>query len=151
MEVRGYTIAKSVDLNYSEKSRCIDGGIAVIQCDANKEWFSTGGKRNMAEKIRAEEGAIEKGAAAVENARLGIDNRIKDIESKMAELGSFWSGDAANSFNTLMMSWQEKASRPGTAFLTICANNLRGTAKDQADKRGKTTNPARQSCSPCWA
>ena len=41
----------------------------------------------MAEKIRAEEGAIEKGAAAVENARLGIDNRIKDIESKMAELG----------------------------------------------------------------
>ena len=64
----------------------------------------------MAEKIRAEEGAIEKGAAAVENARLGIDNRIKDIESKMAELGSFWSGDAANSFNTLMMSWQEKAS-----------------------------------------
>ena len=57
----------------------------------------------MAEKIRAEEGAIEKGAAAVENARLGIDNRIKDIESKMAELGSFWSGD-----------------------------NLRGTAKDQA-------------------
>lgn len=35
----------------------------------------------MAEKIRAEEGAIEKGAAAVENARLGIDNRIKDSAS----------------------------------------------------------------------
>lgn len=81
----------------------------------------------MAEKIRAEEGAIEKGAAAVENARLGIDNRIKDIESKMAELGSFWSGDAANSFNTLMMSWQEKASA-----LNRILNDLRGTAKDQA-------------------
>lgn len=122
---------KSVDLNYSEKSRCIDGGIAVIQCDANKEWFSTGGKRNMAEKIRAEEGAIEKGAAAVENARLGIDNRIKDIESKMAELGSFWSGDAANSFNTLMMSWQEKASALNR-ILNDLRDNLRGTAKDQA-------------------
>ena len=85
----------------------------------------------MAEKIRAEEGAIEKGAAAVENARLGIDNRIKDIESKMAELGSFWSGDAANSFNTLMMSWQEKASALNR-ILNDLRDKLRGTAKDQA-------------------
>ena len=45
----------------------------------------------MAEQIRAEEGAIEKGATAVDNARSGIENRIKDIEAKMAELGSFWS------------------------------------------------------------
>ena len=75
--------------------------------------------------------AIEKGAAAVENARLGIDNRIKDIESKMAELGSFWSGDAANSFNTLMMSWQEKASALNR-ILNDLRDNLRGTAKDQA-------------------
>lgn len=43
----------------------------------------------MAEQIRAEEGAIEKGATAVDNARSGIENRIKDIEAKMAELGSF--------------------------------------------------------------
>ncbi|MFR2313770.1 MAG: hypothetical protein ACLS6O_02905 [Bifidobacterium sp.] len=42
----------------------------------------------MAEQIRAEEGAIEKGATAVDNARSGIENRIKDIEAKMAELGS---------------------------------------------------------------
>ena len=56
----------------------------------------------MAEQIRAEEGAIEKGATAVDNARSGIENRIKDIEAKMAELGSFWSGDAAVSFNALM-------------------------------------------------
>ena len=41
----------------------------------------------MAEQIRAEEGAIEKGATAVDNARSGIENRIKDIEAKMAELG----------------------------------------------------------------
>ena len=40
----------------------------------------------MAEQIRAEEGAIEKGATAVDNARSGIENRIKDIEAKMAEL-----------------------------------------------------------------
>lgn len=85
----------------------------------------------MAEKIRAEEGAIEKGATAVENARLGIDNRIKDIESKMAELGSFWSGGAATSFNTLMVSWQEKASNLNR-ILNDLRDNLRGTAKDQA-------------------
>ncbi len=54
--------------------------------------------------------AIEKGATAVDNARSGIENRIKDIEAKMAELGSFWSGDAAVSFNALMSSWQEKAT-----------------------------------------
>lgn len=89
------------------------------------------GNETWRKKIRAEEGAIEKGAAAVENARLGIDNRIKDIESKMAELGSFWSGDAANSFNTLMMSWQEKASALNR-ILNDLRDNLRGTAKDQA-------------------
>ncbi|KAB8293681.1 WXG100 family type VII secretion target [Bifidobacterium apri] len=85
----------------------------------------------MAEKIRAEEGAIEKGAVAVENARLGIDHRIKDIDAKMAELGSFWSGDAATSFNTLMTSWQEKANSLNR-ILNDLRDNLRGTAKDQA-------------------
>lgn len=82
----------------------------------------------MAEQIRAEEGAIEKGATAVDNARSGIENRIKDIEAKMAELGSFWSGDAAVSFNALMSSWQEKA----TSLNNDLSDNLRGTAKDQA-------------------
>ena len=70
--------------------------MASLRKNASKE----GNK--MAEQIRAEEGAIKKGATAVDNARSGIENRIKDIEAKMAELGSFWSGDAAVSFNALM-------------------------------------------------
>ena len=82
----------------------------------------------MAEQIRAEEGAIEKGATAVDNARSGIENRIKDIE---AELGSFWSGDAAVSFNALMSSWQEKATSLNNILIDL-SDNLRGTAKDQA-------------------
>lgn len=85
----------------------------------------------MAEQIRAEEGAIEKGATAVGNARSGIENRIKDIEAKMAELGSFWSGDAAVSFNALMSSWQEKATSLNNILIDL-SDNLRGTAKDQA-------------------
>ena len=55
--------------------------MASLRKNASKE----GNK--MAEQIRAEEGAIEKGATAVDNARSGIENRIKDIEAKMAELG----------------------------------------------------------------
>ena len=85
----------------------------------------------MAEQIRAEEGAIEKGATAVDNARSGIENRIKDIEAKMAELGSFWSGDAAVSFSALMSSWQEKATSLNNILIDL-SDNLRGTAKDQA-------------------
>ena len=81
----------------------------------------------MAEQIRAEEGAIEKGATAVDNARSGIENRIKDIEAKMAEL----SGDAAVSFNALMSSWQEKATSLNNILIDL-SDNLRGTAKDQA-------------------
>lgn len=54
--------------------------MASLRKNASKE----GNK--MAEQIRAEEGAIEKGATAVDNARSGIENRIKDIEAKMAEL-----------------------------------------------------------------
>ena len=74
----------------------------------------------MAEQIRAEEGAIEKGATAVDNARSGIENRIKDIEAKMAELGSFWSGDAAVSFNALMSSWQVHATLRVMYFALLC-------------------------------
>ncbi|PLS27373.1 type VII secretion protein [Bifidobacterium anseris] len=85
----------------------------------------------MAEKIAAGEGALEKGAVAVENARVGIDQRIKDIESKMGELGSFWKGDAATSYNALMMAWQEKANALNR-ILNDLRDNIRGTAKDQA-------------------
>lgn len=60
-----------------------------------------------------------------------IENRIKDIEAKMAELGSFWSGDAAVSFNALMSSWQEKATSLNNILIDL-SDNLRGTAKDQA-------------------
>ena len=72
--------------------------MASLRKNASKE----GNK--MAEQIRAEEGAIEKGATAVDSARSGIENRIKDIEAKMAELGSFWSGDAAEGMFRLMFS-----------------------------------------------
>ena len=53
------------------------------------------------------------------------------IDSKMAELGSFWSGDAATSYNTLMANWQEKANKLNN-ILNDLRDNLRGTAKDQA-------------------
>ena len=94
----------------------------------------------MAEQIRAEEGAIEKGATAVDNARSGIENRIKDIEAKMAELGSFWSGDAAVSFNALMSSWQEKATSLNNILIDL-SDNLRGTAKDanEEDNQSRTS------------
>ena len=65
----------------------------------------------MAEQIRAEEGAIEKGATAVDNARSGIENRIKDI--------------------ALMSRWQEKATSLNNILIDL-SDNLRGTAKDQA-------------------
>ena len=101
----------------------------------------------MAEQIRAEEGAIEKGATAVDNARSGIENRIKDIEAKMAELGSFWSGDAAVSFNALMSSWQEKATSLNNILIDL-SDNLRGTAKDQAaneeDNQSRTKSIAQE-------
>ncbi|KFI63906.1 WXG100 family type VII secretion target [Bifidobacterium cuniculi] len=99
----------------------------------------------MAEHIRAGEGALEKGAVAVEDARVGVDHRIKDIESKMAELGSFWSGDAATAYSTLMMRWQEKANALNN-ILNDLRDNLRGTASDQAaneeDNQSKTSRLA---------
>ena len=58
----------------------------------------------------------------------------------MAELGSFWSGDAANSFNTLMMSWQEKASALNR-ILNDLRDNLRGTAKVSGRERGRQPIP----------
>lgn len=85
----------------------------------------------MAEKIAAGEGALERGAVAVDDAKAGIKAYINDIEAKMGELRSYWSGDAANAYATLMSNWQAKANDINNILDTLSAN-LRGTAKVQA-------------------
>lgn len=84
----------------------------------------------MAEKISATEGALERGAQAVEEARTTIDSRIKDVDAKLSEMSSYWQGDAAASYTTLVTRWDEKANNLNRV-LNDLRDNLRGTASDQ--------------------
>lgn len=80
--------------------------------------------------IRAEEGALEKGAEAVRDARDNIDRRIKDVRGQLQVLGGFWSGSAATSFAGLMARWDEKSTKLNDVLIELEAN-LSQTRRDQ--------------------
>lgn len=96
----------------------------------------------MAEHIRAEEMALEKGAVAVDDAKQQVQQRIRAIENEMAQLSSFWTGDAATAYNSLMVNWQDKATRLNNILIEL-SQSLRATAnvqaQNEADSQSKTS------------
>ena len=85
----------------------------------------------MANVISAEEGALKRGAQAVNTAKAGIDQQAKKVRGEIDQLRGFWSGSAATAFTGLMSSWDEKARNLNEVLVTLEAA-LAGTEKDQA-------------------
>lgn len=85
----------------------------------------------MAEKIRAEEGAIEKGAQAVDEAHEEVNRQINDIRTNLDGMRAFWIGDAATAYGQMVNNWQEKANDLNKVLVDLSAK-LRQTAEDQA-------------------
>lgn len=85
----------------------------------------------MADVISAEEGALRKGAEAVNTAKLNIEKQIKTVRGEIEQLRSFWTGGAATSFTGLMNRWDEESNKLNNVLITL-EEALRGTEKDQA-------------------
>lgn len=85
----------------------------------------------MADVISAEEGALRKGAEAVNTAKANIEKQIKQVRGEIEQLRSFWTGGAAGSFTQLMNRWDEESNKLNNVLVTL-EDALRGTEKDQA-------------------
>jgi len=84
----------------------------------------------VAEKISAEEGALQRGAQAVADAKSGIDQRVSTVRSEIETVGGMWTGPAAARFTQLMSEWDTKTKKLNAVLDTLEAS-LRGTAQDQ--------------------
>ncbi|MFZ4841584.1 WXG100 family type VII secretion target [Mycetocola saprophilus] len=85
----------------------------------------------MAETISAEEGALRRGAQAVNTAKSGIDQQVKKVRGEIEQLRGFWTGAAATSFTTMMNRWDEEARNLNNVLVTL-EGALAGTERDQA-------------------
>lgn len=85
----------------------------------------------MADVISAEEGALRRGAQAVNEAKAGIDQQVKKVRGEIEQLRGYWQGGAAVAFTGLMTNWDEQA-RKLNEVLVVLENALAGTEKDQA-------------------
>jgi WXG100 family type VII secretion target len=81
--------------------------------------------------ISAEEGALRRGAQAVNEAKAGIDQQAKNVRSEIEQVRGYWQGAAAGAFTTLMNTWDEQARKLNDTLITLEAA-LSGTEKDQA-------------------
>lgn len=85
----------------------------------------------MADVISAEEGALRRGAQAVNEAKGGIDQQVRKVRGEIEVLRGYWSGAAATSFTSLMTRWDAEASKLNEVLVTLEAA-LSGTERDQA-------------------
>ena len=85
----------------------------------------------MAQVISAEEGALLKGADAVNTAKANIQKQISNVRGEIEQLRSFWTGGAAVSFTQLLTTWDTQANKLNEVLVTL-EEALRGTERDQA-------------------
>lgn len=85
----------------------------------------------MSDKISAEDGAILRGASAVNETKGAIDTERRAVQDSVQQARSRWSGPAANAYLQLMERWDAQAKTINDVLIEL-ENNLRGTASDQA-------------------
>jgi len=61
----------------------------------------------MTDRISAEEGALHRGAAALDAASGAISGSAARVQSSFGTLSGTWTGDSSQSFRTLMVQWDD--------------------------------------------
>jgi WXG100 family type VII secretion target len=84
----------------------------------------------VANVIAAEEGALKRGAQAVETAKNGIDQQMNTVRGEIEEVKGYWTGDAQQAFNGLMQRWDDQARKLNAVLITL-QDALQGTDTDQ--------------------
>jgi WXG100 family type VII secretion target len=85
----------------------------------------------VADLIAAEEGALRRGAEAVNTAKAGIDDQVKKVRTELDQVAGFWTGAAAASYTQLLSRWNDETTKLNQVLVTL-EDALRGTEKDQA-------------------
>lgn len=65
----------------------------------------------MTNEVRAEDGAIAKGAQIVADSKVQLNAEIQNLEGKLANIGASWQGQSAVSFARLMDAWRTSARK----------------------------------------
>jgi WXG100 family type VII secretion target len=84
----------------------------------------------VAQTIAAEEGALKRGAAAVEQAKTGIDQQMNTVRGEIEQVTGYWTGDAQRAFAGLMSRWDEQARKLNQVLVTL-QDALTSTDADQ--------------------
>lgn len=82
--------------------------------------------------ISAEEGALKKGATAVNTAKTGIDVQVKKVRGEIEQVSSYWTGGASETYRSLMAQWDHKTRQLNQVLVTL-EEALTGTERDQAE------------------
>jgi WXG100 family type VII secretion target len=85
----------------------------------------------VADLISAEEGALKKGAEAVNTAKGGIDEQVRKVRTELDQVSGFWTGAAAASYSQLLNRWNDETTKLNQVLVTL-EDALRGTERDQA-------------------
>jgi len=85
----------------------------------------------VADVISAEEGALKRGAEAVNTAKSGIDEQVKKVRTELDQVAGFWTGAAAGSYTQLLGRWNDETTKLNQVLVEL-EDALRGTERDQA-------------------
>lgn len=85
----------------------------------------------MADQISAEEGALKRGAQAVNTAKAGIDTQVKKVRGEIEQVSGFWTGAASGAYTQLMQRWNQETTKLNDVLITL-EEALAGTERDQA-------------------
>jgi WXG100 family type VII secretion target len=85
----------------------------------------------VADLIAAEEGALRRGAEAVNTAKSGIDEQVRKVRTELDQVAGFWTGAAAASYSQLLTRWNDETTKLNQVLVTL-EDALRGTERDQA-------------------
>ncbi|MRG58879.1 WXG100 family type VII secretion target [Agromyces sp. CFH 90414] len=85
----------------------------------------------MADQISAEEGALRRGAQAVNEAKGAIDQKVKTVRGEIEQVSAYWTGAAAGSYTQLLNRWNEETTKLNQVLVTL-EDALAGTERDQA-------------------
>ncbi|MCC4909367.1 WXG100 family type VII secretion target [Microbacterium sp. cx-55] len=86
---------------------------------------------NVADQISAEEGALKRGAQAVNTAKAGVDQQVKKVRGEIEQVAGFWTGAAAGAYTQLMQRWNQETTKLNEVLVTL-EEALSGTERDQA-------------------
>ena len=86
---------------------------------------------DVADVISAEEGALKRGAEAVNTAKAGIDQQVKFVRGEIEQVRGFWTGAAAVAYTQLMTRWDDETRKLNEVLVTL-ESALTGTERDQS-------------------